>query len=511
MSANALWLSLALLTTGCISVPHAPVRGHTLNYTPRVATPPEGVDMASDERPGAFDPSPNSIAGSWPRQRFVRHGGARIDATKVASGAVGGSAQASASPRQAVLDAIDEVKGTLDGVEGTFTKLAAHRPRALGEQSLNDDGLFSRFVEHGSAQVTWLRGELESATGLTEVASEVGDPDMEMGVLRMTGPKLQATMFGTLLLATWVDFLQLSAAIIKHCFACSDEKLFVDLHRVQRLMEPTLKDLESLDPERVEAAATAMPELMGKLTREYAALQARTRESMRVGEKLLTAAQVLEMVSMISTLKMSLPRLPPAAPVTLGMSLAMGSEGVMMGSRIVVSAEWVEMMRRLVQVGVISLPAVNAAIRIHGGQVMMAQAYQDLPQGVRDALGDSPEVRGMHVTGKAGAGMSEAPKHHVMPKEHREWFEQRGFKGDMDIDQFCVRLERFHHEAIHGGGNWRLGRTWPGEWNRMIMKVLREAEAENGQRLTRNEILRLIAGYLKEYDIPMKFMKGTRR
>lgn len=183
----------------------------------------------------------------------------------------------------------------------------------------------------------------------------------------------------------------------------------------------------------------------------------------------------------------------------------------MMGSRIVVSAEWVEMMRRLVQVGVISLPAVNAAIRIHGGQVMMAQAYQDLPQGVRDALGDSPEVRGMHVTGKAGAGMSEAPKHHVMPKEHREWFEQRGFKGDMDIDQFCVRLERFHHEAIHGGGNWRLGRTWPGEWNRMIMKVLREAEAENGQRLTRNEILRLIAGYLKEYDIPMKFMKGTRR
>ncbi|WP_241757845.1 DUF2380 domain-containing protein [Myxococcus landrumensis] len=308
-----------------------------------------------------------------------------------------------------------------------------------------------------------------------------------------------------------MDFLQLSSAIIKHCFACSDEKLFVDLHRVQQLMEPTLKDLESLDPERVEVAATAMPELMGKLTREYAALQAQTRESMRMGEKMLTAAQVLEMVSMISTLKMSLPRLPPAAPVTLGMSLAMGSGGVMMGSRIVVSAEWVEMMRRLVQAGVISLPAVNAAVRIHGGQVMMAQAYQDLPQGVRDALGDSPEVRGMHVTGKAGAGMSEAPKHHVMPKEHREWFEQRGFKGDMDIDQFCVRLERSHHEAIHGGGNWKLGRTWPDEWNRRIMGALQRAERREGQKLTRNTILRIVAENMRSYDIPMKFTQGRSR
>jgi len=45
-----------------------------------------------------------------------------------------------------------------------------------------------------------------------------------------------------------------------------------------------------------------------------------------------------------------------------------------------------------------------------------------------------------------------------MPDEHRAWFEERGFKGDMNIDKFCVRLERAHHEAIHGGGNRKLGR-----------------------------------------------------
>ena len=132
----------------------------------------------------------------------------------------------------------------------------------------------------------------------------------------------------------------------------------------------------------------------------------------------------------------------------------------------------------------------------------MAQANGDLPQGVRDALGDGPEVRGMRETGRAGAGMAEPPKHHVLPQEFREWFEKRGFTGDMDIDQFCVRMEQAHHQAIHGGGDWRLGRTWPGEWNRMIMEALRDAETEAGRMLTRNEILNIVAERMKELRHP---------
>ncbi|WP_370038112.1 DUF2380 domain-containing protein [Corallococcus sp. AB045] len=334
---------------------------------------------------------------------------------------------------------------------------------------------------------------------------------MELGLLRMTGPKLQAAWFGTLLLATWVDFLHLADAVLRHCPMCSAEKLFVDLHRVQGLMEPTLTDLASLDPERVEAATTAMPELMGKLTREFDTLQRETRKTMKLGGQVIAAMQAVEMVAMISTMKLALPCVPPSAPATLGVGVVMSSGGVMVGSRMVVSAEWVEMMRRLVQAGVISVPAVGAAVLIQGGQVTMAQAHQDLPKGVRDALGDSPEVRGMQVTGRAGAGMSDAPTHHVLPQEHREWFERRGFKGDMDIDQFCVRLEQAHHEAIHGGGNWKLGRTWPGEWNRMIMDALLKAEAKAGRMLTRNEVLDIVADRMKDYRIPMSFTTGRRR
>jgi len=184
---------------------------------------------------------------------------------------------------------------------------------------------------------------------------------------------------------------------------------------------------------------------------------------------------------------------------------------VMMGTQVVVSAEWVEMMRRLVQAGVISAPAVGAAVRIHAGQVMMAEAHDALPPGVREALGDGPEVRGMRVTDRAGAGMAEPPEHHVLPREFREWFEQRGFTGEMSIDKFCVRMERASHEAIHGGGNWQMGRMWPGEWNRMIMKALERAETKAGRMLTRNEVLDIVAEAMKQYRLPMNFTSWRGR
>ncbi|WP_253999033.1 TIGR02269 family lipoprotein [Myxococcus qinghaiensis] len=468
-----------------------------------MVTHPTRVEASSDQRP-------HSITGPKMQQRLWRHLGPRNDATLVGpriQGAVGGGGQNNALPRQAVLEAIAELKVSMDGVGDAFSRFAT-RPATLGGWGLND--IFARHLDHGSNHLTWLRGALGSATALAEVASEVGDSSTEVGLLRMSGPRLQAVLFGNLLLATWFDFLQFADAVSRHCLMCSSEKMFVVLHRVKGLMEPRLTELASLDPERVEAAATAMPELMGELTREFDALHRDTRATMEADGKVMAAVQVWEMLTLVSTLKMSLPRLPPAAPATLGAGLVMSSGGVMAGSRIVVSTEWVEMMRRLVQAGIISVPVISAAVRIHSGQVLMAQAHQDLPKGVRDALGDSPEVRGMRVTDKAGAGMSEAPKHHVMPNEHREWFEQRGFTGDLDIDNFCVRLERAHHEAIHGGGSWRLGRTWPGEWNRMIMETLRDAEAEAGRRLTRNTILRIVGENMNRYYIPMNFTPGRR-
>ncbi|WP_317987848.1 DUF2380 domain-containing protein [Hyalangium gracile] len=371
--------------------------------------------------------------------------------------------------------------------------------------------MFTRCIAYGSHQLQWLHGALGGAATLADTAWAVDEPDMELALLRLSGPRLQAAMSGTTLLAAWVDFLHLAGAVLRQCPAYSTERLYADMNRVQQRIEPSLKALSSLEPSQVEAAALAMPELMGQLSREFHSLREGARVANERAGQLMAAAQAVEMLTLLSMLRLPLPRLPPAAPASLGVGLVMGSNGVMMGSQVVVTAEWVEMMRRLVQAGVLSVPAVSSAVRIHAGQVLMSQARGDLPQGVREALGDGPEVRAMHETGKAGAGMAEPPEHHVMPKEHREWFEQRGFTGAMDIDQFCVRLETAIHQAIHGGGNWRLGRTWPGEWNQLIMRALRDAEEEIGQMLTRDQVLKVLAREMKRYNIPMNFTRWKGR
>jgi hypothetical protein len=385
---------------------------------------------------------------------------------------------------------------------GPLRKLAANT-HGLGSRV---NGVFTRsYITYGSDQLPWIQGALGGVTTLADAAWRVDDPDMELALLRLSGPRLQASMSGAILLAAWLDFLNLADAVLRQCPFYGVERLYMDMDRVLHLIEPSMKALASLEPGQVEAAATAMPELMGQLTREFHAIREAARVATERGGQMMAAAQFIEMITMVSMLRMSLPRLPPAAPATLGVGLVMSSNGVMMGSQLAVTAEWVEMMRRLVQAGVLSASAVSAAVRIHAGQVMMAQTNQDLPQGVRDALGEGPEVSAMHETSKAGAGMAERPQHHVLPDEFREWFEKRGFTGSMSIDQFCVELEQAHHQAVHGGGNWRLGRTWPREWNQMIMKALRDAEIDLGRVLTRNEILNIVADRMKDYGIPMNF------
>ncbi|OJH37502.1 DUF2380 domain-containing protein [Cystobacter ferrugineus] len=412
--------------------------------------------------------------------------------------------------RQSTLAAHLAFRGAVGDVSGSTRRLSGELSRLNGSTAGiagRASGLFVRYVDHGVMQLRWMNAELVAATRLANAASEVKDPDMQFALLRLAGPRLEAAMLGSLLLSVWLDFLHLTDVALNQHFY-SVERLFVDLDRVQKMLEPAMTALSSGKPGQVEAAAKDMPMLIGHLTREFAAI----REAMHAGaeqlQKILVLKEAIEALTLLSALKFSLPTLPPSAPALLGVGLVAGGNGVMMGTRIVVSAEWVEMMRQLVRAGVLSLPAVSAAVRIQAGQVMMAQSHDELPKGVRDALGDGPEVRSMRVTGRAGAGMNEPPRHHILPKEFREWFEKRGFTGETNIDQFCVEMEQAHHEAIHGGGYWKLGRTWPGEWNRMIMDALYQAEAKAGRMLTWNEILDIVAYRMRRYGVPMKFTRG---
>jgi hypothetical protein len=118
-------------------------------------------------------------------------------------------------------------------------------------------------------------------------------------------------------------------------------------------------------------------------------------------------------------------------------------------------------------------------------------------------LGESVETKAMHETGLTGAGMARNPRHHVFPKEHKPFFNDRGFSN---IDDYCVELEGATHEGIHGGGDYKLGRrVWKeGEWNSLMMETLETREAQLGRKLTKLEIIdegkQLMARYRIDKD-----------
>lgn len=172
-----------------------------------------------------------------------------------------------------------------------------------------------------------------------------------------------------------------------------------------------------------------------------------------------------------------------------------------------------------VGIAIRQLNAIRAEVLvIAGGQAAQVAVAAGLPvavphsfaMGMKDVLdkfAEGPSREAMHETGKTGSGMQARPRHHVLPQEHRKWFEQRGFKDDLDIDNFTVELPRAEHEAIHGGGNYRLGRTTGFEWNTRVMSELRKAESKlGGRKLKPKEILRIVEKLMRDNKIPRKYV-----
>jgi hypothetical protein len=126
----------------------------------------------------------------------------------------------------------------------------------------------------------------------------------------------------------------------------------------------------------------------------------------------------------------------------------------------------------------------------------------------RDLFGDGPETKAMREVTVREAGMANKPKHHVFPQEHRAWFEERGFVGERDIDNFTVQLDEATHQAIHGGGNWKLARKeWDGEWNKVVMRELMSEERRLGRKLTFDEIKTRVEKTMARYAISTNYVK----
>ncbi|WP_245919056.1 hypothetical protein [Melittangium boletus] len=247
--------------------------------------------------------------------------------------------------RQRALAAQLAFRGAIREVSGSTRRISVElaRLKASSRGLANGNGVFLRYTDYVTAQLRWMDAQLAAATRLANAASEVEDPDMRISLLRVAGPPLEATMVGSLLLAVWLDFLNLADIALKqHLYPA--ETLFADLWRRQEMIEPVMAALSSREHGQVEAAAQDVPPLV-HLTDEFAATEERMRIAAENLRKALVLKEAIETVTMLSTMKFSLPSAPPSAPIMVGISLSVGGNGVMMGTRMIVSAEWVEMMR----------------------------------------------------------------------------------------------------------------------------------------------------------------------
>lgn len=119
-------------------------------------------------------------------------------------------------------------------------------------------------------------------------------------------------------------------------------------------------------------------------------------------------------------------------------------------------------------------------------------------------LGENePEVGAVNEAHAERMGFpSGAPEHHVFPRQYRAWFEERGFTGEYDIDNYVVTLDKAHHDAIHAGPKDPM---W--EWNSKVMDHLKQTERELGRRLTREEVLETVEQLMGRYGIPKEYRR----
>ena len=129
-------------------------------------------------------------------------------------------------------------------------------------------------------------------------------------------------------------------------------------------------------------------------------------------------------------------------------------------------------------------------------------SYGDAEPVSRAEDGDShtADVLSQHGTSTLHAnrlGITRTPRHHLLPQEHIEFFEKRGFKN-REIDDFCIEVTEAEHYILHSRHR---------DWSKVLMRRLQDREqilsAINGQstELNRSEVLQIMHDTMEDFDI----------
>jgi hypothetical protein len=407
--------------------------------------------------------------------------------------------------RDAVRTLIRDATAGAQELAGILQQLAGNR------DGLRNHPLTERFLEQAVDRLIWV---VDTASAGFSYMDRAASTDGQAGIalLGMAAARAQAAHVGLATLRPWCAFLQLHDRVAMLPLLQLEYRYRV-LDREQRGVHAVFAQLVRLDRDEITMASAEVPGRVAALATAFDEMIAEIEHAEEVQRRALQIQLAAEVLTFAVGLRgMFAMRGPPSAMSFSMPAIAGAGGGAATMGQVVVSAEWIAAIRHLVEIGAISAAGAAEALRVRGFTSAMAQAT-DLPQSVKDLLGEGPTTDAMKVTNTTGAGVARAPRHHVLPKEHRKFFEERGFTGDLDIDNFTVEIENAHHQAQHGGGNFKMGRReWPGEWNRLVIEDLETREEIIGRRLSTSEIMKRVEILMKERDIPLRFVsyRGPR-
>jgi hypothetical protein len=398
----------------------------------------------------------------------------------------------------------DAVQTLIQDAHAGVSELAAMlRSIAANPDAYSLRAQMGRFLEYAVDRLAWVTDAIGASVRYLNLAGASGQQGVAL--LTMAATRAQAAHVGLAILRPWSALLQLHDQVAMLRILNIEYR-----HRVlagaQGRVGGLFAQIASFDPDAVTTASANAPGRVTGLAAafEETAAQAETAQKRQIQAMQLQAA--MELATFVVSLRGMFAMRGPPSTMSVPMPVVAGAGGgaATMG-RIVVSAEWIAAIKHLIEIGAITAAAAAEMLRVRGFTHAMAQA-SDLPPSVKDLLGEGPTTDAMHVTGANRAGADRPPRHHVMPQKERKFFEERGFTGDLDIDNFCVELSRPEHEALHGGGNWKLGQTWVEEWNRLVMARLREREQLLGRHLTVADIMAVVERVMRDRRVPVSFV-----
>jgi hypothetical protein len=406
----------------------------------------------------------------------------------------------SALDRDAVRTLIGDATTGAQELAGSLRQLAGSR------DGLRNHPITERFLEQAVDRLIWVVDTASAGNSYMELAASAGGQS-SIALLGMAAARAQAALVGLSILRPWCAFLQLHDRVAMLPLLQLEYRYRV-LDREQRGVQAVFAQLAGLDPDEIIMAGASVPGCVAVLATAFDEMIAeieRAEETQRWALRIQLVAEVLTFA--VGLRGMFAMRGPPSAMSFPMPAIAGASGGAATMGQVVVSAEWIAAIRHLIEIGAISAAGAAEMLRVRGFTSAMAQAT-DLPKSVKDLLGEGPTTDAMKVTDTTGAGAARAPRHHVLPQEQRKFFEERGFKSDLDIDNFTVELETAHHQAQHGGGNWKLARQkWEGgEWNQLVKVTLERREKQLGRRMTVTEIIQRVELLMKDRGIPVRFV-----